>query len=135
MNSRPERGDEPAEGDEGAKGDAYKQLAIVERYERFVDYLYPVLQNCPRRHGIARDCVLRAMFAQVELFINAGKSRQVSRLYSADANLALLRFWLRFLAAPSRKIITPNQHRVAASHLAEVGKMLGAWIGSKKRGG
>lgn len=111
------------------------QLRIVERYEQFIDYLYPILQNCPRKHGIARDTALTAMFAQVDLFIVAGKSRQASELYSADANLALLRFWLRFLASPSRKIITPNQHRVASTHLAEVGKMIGAWLKSAKSGG
>lgn len=110
----------------------HQQLAIVEKYERFIEYIYPILQNCPRRHGIARDAVLRAMFDQVDLFIVAGKSRQASRLYSADANLALLRFWLRFMASPARKIITPKQHQVAQVHLAEVGAMLGAWIKSVK---
>ena len=75
------------------------------------------------------------MFDQVDMFIVAGKSRQVSRLYSADANLALLRFWLRFMAAPSRKIITPKQHQVAQAHLAEVGAMLGGWLKSMKGGG
>lgn len=114
---------------------SYQQLAIVEKYERFIEYMYPILQNCPRKHGIARDAVLSAMFAQVDLFIAAGKSKQASRLYSADANLALLRFWLRFLASPARKIITPNQHRTALGHLAEVGRMTGGWIKSAKGGG
>lgn len=108
------------------------QLAIVEKYERFIEYVYPILQNTPRKHGIARDKMLHATFDQVDLFILTGKSNQASRLYSADANLALLRFWLRFLASPSRKIITPNQHRVAQVHLAEVGKMLGAWVKTMK---
>lgn len=137
MSSRPERGGVPDEKTEMFVDEtsSFRQLAIVEKYERFVEYLYPVLQNCPRRHGIARDAVLKAMFEQVDLFIIAGKSKQASRLYSADANLALLRFWLRFLASPARKIITPNQHRVAAEQLAEVGRMLGAWIKSAKGGG
>jgi len=110
----------------------HAQMAIVERYERFIEYVYPILQNCPRKHGVARDKVLNAMFDQVDLFIIAGKSGQASRLYSADANLALLRFWLRFLASPARKIMTPNQHRVALAHLAEVGGMIGSWIRSAK---
>lgn len=113
----------------------HEALAIVEKYEGFVDYMYPILQNVPRKHGVARDLVLQAMFAQVEMFICAGKSRQPSRLYSADANLALLRYWLRFLASPKRKLITPQQHRVAAVLLAEVGRLLGAWIKAMKGGG
>jgi hypothetical protein len=64
----------------------------------------------------------------VELFISAGKSKQSSRLYSADANLAALRFWLRFMVDPSRRMITPHQHRAASALIAEVGKMLGGWI-------
>jgi len=114
---------------------AYQGLAIVERYEQFINYLYPILQNAPRQHGIARDMVLRSMFEQVELFISAGKSRQPSRLYSADANLAALRFWLRFMVAPGRRMITPHQHRAASALIAEVGKMLGSWIKTVKHGG
>ena len=113
----------------------YEGLAIVEKYEQLVDYLYPILQNIPRKHGVARDTILAAMFGQVELLISAGKSRQASRLYTADANLALLRFWLRFMVHPARKLITPHQHRTAAVKIAEVGKMLGAWIKTVKSGG
>lgn len=113
----------------------YQQLSIIEKYERFVEYIYPVLQNCPRKHGIARDAMLKSVFDQVDLFITAGKSRQASRLYSADANLALLRYWLRFMASSNRKIITPKQHQVAQVHLAEVGAMLGGWIKGMKGGG
>jgi hypothetical protein len=105
-----------------------QQLAIVERYETFLDYVYPILLGIPRKHAILRDAVQRAAFGQVELFVEAGKSRQLSRLYTADAGLGLLRFYLRFLAAPKRELISQNQHKTAAVHLAEVGKMLGAWI-------
>ena len=33
----------------------YEAMAIVEKYECFVEYLYPILQNTPRKHAIARD--------------------------------------------------------------------------------
>ena len=33
----------------------HRQLAIVERYERFVNYMYPILQNAPRKQGVVRD--------------------------------------------------------------------------------
>ncbi len=113
---------------------SYQQLAIVEKYEQFLNYVYPIAQNIPRKHGVVRDLFLHAAFAQVEMFIVAGKSAQRSRLYSADAGLAALRFWLRFLADSRRKIITPAQHRTASIVLSEVGKMLGAWIKSAKSG-
>jgi len=110
-----------------------KQLQIVEKYERFANYLYPVLQNMRRTHGVLRDKVLEAMFLQIELLNRAGKSGQVSKLYEADANLSTLRFYIRFLADPKRKLISQKQSTVSSVHLAEVGKILGAWIRSKKR--
>lgn len=113
----------------------HEQMAIVEKYERVIEFLYPIIQTMPRKHAIARDQILLTLFAQVDLFIIAGKSKQASRLYSADANLALLRYWLRFMAHPSRRFIAPKKQGVALGLIAEVGNMLGTWIKSAKRGG
>lgn len=113
----------------------YEPMAIVERYERVINYLYPILQSAPRKHGVARDEALKALFGQVDLFIQAGKSHQISRLYSADANLGVVRFWLRFMADPGRRIMTHHQHRTASVLLAEVGSMLGGWMRSMKNRG
>ncbi len=115
--------------------ESIKQLAIIEKYEQVANYLYPIFQNIPRKHGVARDLMLKTLFQQIELFTSAGKSSQVSKLYSADANLALLRYWLRFAADIKRKIITPKQHCHAQALIAEVGKLIGAWIKSVKRSG
>lgn len=112
-----------------------RDLAIIEKYEAAVTYLYPILQRCPRRHGNVRDAIIRVLFDQVGLFYQAAKSKQASRLYAADANLATLRFWLRFAAGSDLRILTPHQHAVALRHLAEAGAMLGAWIGQVKGGG
>lgn len=111
---------------------SHRQLAVVERYEAVIDYLYPIIQSCPRKHGVARDMMLTALFGQVDLLIVAGKSGQISRLYAADANLATLRFWLRFAAGSRVRILTPHQHEVALTLLAEVGAMVGAWIKTAK---
>ncbi|MDX8513559.1 diversity-generating retroelement protein Avd [Mesorhizobium captivum] len=110
-------------------------MAIIDRYEDAVNYLYPILQRCPRAHGNVRDAMMAVLFDQVGLFYQAAKSRQPSKLYAADANLATLRFWLRFAANPRLKIISPAQHRTALRHLAEVGAMLGAWIKTAKGNG
>jgi hypothetical protein len=105
-----------------------EQLAIVAKYESFVDYVYPILLGMRRAHYIVRDRALAATFNQIELFNEAGKANTLPRLYAADAGLASLRFYLRFFAAPSRKLISQHQHQVAAIHIAEASKMLGAWI-------
>ena len=114
---------------------ASKGLAIIDRYEETVTYLYPILQRCPRAHRNVRDAMMAVLFDQVGLFYQAAKSRQPSRLYAADANLATLRFWLRFAVNPRLRIITPHQHRIALGHLAEVGAMLGQWIKTARGNG
>ena len=43
----------------------YDQMAIMEQYERVIAYLYPIAQSIPRRHGIARDMFLKALFGHV----------------------------------------------------------------------
>lgn len=109
-------------------------MAIVEKYEQVIAYLYPIAQNIPRRHGVARDLFLRCLLGQPDLFFQAGKSNQVSKIYAADAGLAQLRFWLRFLVGPSLRGITPHQHQVAGCKLAEVGAMVGAWLAKTRKG-
>lgn len=111
---------------------SYEQMAIMEKYETLIAYLYPIAQSMPRKHGVARDMFLSALFKQAELFYEAGKSNQVSKLYIADAGLAHLRFWLRFLENPKIKGVSPNQHRVSLGMLSEIGSMLGSWITRRK---
>jgi len=114
----------------------YDQMFIVEKYEKVISYLYPIAQNIPRKHGVARDMFLDCLLGQVNLFIVAGKSNQVSRLYAADAGLATLRFWLRFLSGIQKPHeMTPHQVETAQVLIAEVGNILGAWIARLNRKG
>lgn len=114
---------------------SYEQMAIVEKYETAIAYLYPVAQNLPRKHGVAREMFLGCLLGQVQLFVEAGKSGQISRLYVADAGLAQLRFWLRFLTSKAVRGMTPHQEQTAQVLLAEVGRLLGGWIAKQKRRG
>ena len=109
-----------------------EQLAIVQKYEVFLNYFYPIAQNIPRKHGVAKLRLLDALLGQPALFIKAGKSGHISKLYEADAGLAQLRYWLRFCSHEDRRIITMRQHQTAEVMIAEVGKILGSWITSKK---
>lgn len=112
-----------------------RQLAIVERFEGFINYMYPIALNIRRTHYVARDRLIAVMFEQVSMFSQAGKSGQVSKLYLADAGLTDLRFMVRFLADANRRLISRHQSEVASIHLAETGKMLGAWIKTKSARG
>lgn len=108
--------------DENASVDA---LAIVEKYEAFVNYVYNVLENCPRQHRVLRDTVLGALFPPIGGLYHAARSRQMSRLHAVDAEFATLRSYLRFLQ--QRRVISLHQQGRALALLAEPGRMLGAW--------
>ena len=110
-----------------------RALAIVERYEGAINYLYPMLLNMSHKHRVLRDEALRTLLAQLGLFHDAAKSGQASGIYLADAGLATIRGFLRLLADPSRKLLSRRQYEVASVHLAEVGAMLGAWIKSAQK--
>jgi len=97
--------------------------------------MYPIALNIRRNHSVARDRLIVAMFEQVSMFSQAGKSGQVSKLYMADAGLSDLRYMMRFLADSKRKLISLHQAEVGSIHLAETGKMLGAWIKTKSAKG
>ena len=109
---------------------SHDQLAIVAKYETFLAYMYPIVQNLPRKHGVAKEMFMRDILGQVELFIVAGRSGQISRIREADAGLTMIRFWMRFLSGPTCNLLTQHQHRTASVMVAEVGKMMGSWIRS-----
>jgi hypothetical protein len=111
---------------------SYDQMAIIEQYEKVIAYLYPIAQSIPRKHGVVRDMFLRALFKQTEMFYEAGKTNQIGKIYIADAGLAGLRFWLRFLVTPKVKGITKHQHETALVLIANVGSMVNSWVIKRK---
>lgn len=113
----------------------YEQLNIVEKYETVIAYLYPIAQNIPRKHGVVKAMFMQCLLEQVKLIVEAGKTGQVSRLYIADAGLSQLRFWLRLLVSKQVRGMTLHQVETAQMLIAEVGRLLGAWIVKQKRRG
>jgi len=111
----------------------FDQMAIVEKYERVISYLYPIAQWIPRKHGVARDMFLQCLMGVPDTLVQAGKSNQVSKLYAADAQLAHLRFWVRFLVLI--KCVTKHQQETSQVLIAEVGAMLGTWLKHRKAQG
>jgi hypothetical protein len=109
-----------------------EQMAIIKKFDIAVNYLYPIMQNAPRAHGVLRNRILDALFEQVDLFIKAGKSNQRSKLYMCDAGLANVRYLIRFATDAKRRLLTRNQHEIALIQIAECGAMLNAWIRKMK---
>jgi len=115
-----------------------EMLKIVERYEDFLNYVYPVTLNIPRQHNALKDRFMDCALEQVELFNQAGKSGQISKLYLADSGLASLRFYLRFMVNPHRKLIKKDSvrrarrkidfYRRTGNHLA-LERFVASWTG------
>lgn len=103
-------------------------MLIVERYERVINYLYPIIQTIPNQHKIAKDLFLENLFSAVGLFYQAGKLNQISKLYQIDSILATVRFWLRFFVNPKIKGLTEHQKQTAETLLGEVGSLLSSWM-------
>jgi hypothetical protein len=43
---------------------SFDQMAVVEKYETVIQYLYPIAQNLPRKHGVVRDMFLQCLLAK-----------------------------------------------------------------------
>jgi len=101
---------------------------MVEKYERVIDYLYPLAQTIPRKHGTFRELFIRQLFLVAEQLNAAIKANQLSRCYVLDGGLGQLRLQLRFMIHHKRKLITEHQLETSQALLGEVGSMLGSWI-------
>jgi len=101
---------------------------MVEKYERVIDYLYPLAQTVPRKHGTFRELFIRQLFLVAEQLNDAIKAKILSRCYVLDGGLGQLRLMLRFMVHHKRKLITEHQQEIAQLLIGEVGAMLGSWI-------
>ena len=107
-------------------------MFIVEKYETFVRYIYPMLVNMSGKHRVLRDKTLKHILGQFLLFNDAGKTNQISRLYLADSGLSSIRDYLRMLSDSNVKLLSKRQYEVATTLLAEVGRLMNGWIGKFK---
>lgn len=108
-------------------------LLVVDKFSSAIDYIYPVIVNISNKHRMVRDELLSALFKQQQLFYDAAKSDQISKLYLADSGLAYIKEILRFLVNKNLKLISVKQYEVSSIRIAETGKILGSWIKSKSR--
>ena len=82
---------------------------MVEKYERVIDYLYPLAQTIPRKHGTFRELLIRQLFQVAEHLNDAIKANTLSRCYVLDGSLGQLRLMLRFMVHHKRKLITEGR--------------------------
>ncbi|HJW89422.1 MAG TPA: diversity-generating retroelement protein Avd [Anaerolineales bacterium] len=102
---------------------------FVRTYELLL-WLIPQVQKFPRTHrfGLA-ERIQRLSLDFQDAIVAAGKSKGEERrnwLRRADILLEQLRIWMRL--SQEFSLITVRQFEHAARLMAEVGRLLGAWI-------
>lgn len=98
---------------------SYEQMAIVEKHETVIAYLYPIAQNIGRRHGVAK-----AMFIECLL-------EQVSPI-SRGINFLGFRIWPRHKLLRKQSVVGARRKIVRCQNHADDGALnqfIAAWRG------
>ena len=66
----------------------YEQMNIVEKYETVIAYLYPIAQNIPRKHGVAKAMFIECLRKRSVV----GAKRKIKRYLTANDHESLDRF-------------------------------------------
>lgn len=103
---------------------------IFTRTYDFLQWLIPRILKFPRIHrfGLGERIQNLALDFQ-DTLVAAGKCKGESRienLRKADIQLEQLRIWMRF--SHDNGLITLSQYEHAARLIAEIGRLLGAWL-------
>lgn len=107
-----------------------KESPLFTRTYDLLMWLIPQVQKFPRAHrfGLAERIQRLALDFQ-DTLIAAGKSQgevRMNSLQEADIHLEQLRFWVRF--SRDSQLITIGQYEHVIRMMAEVGRLLGAWM-------
>jgi len=102
---------------------------FVRTYD-FLSWLVPQVLKFPRIHrfGLGERIQHLALDFQ-DTLVAAGKSsgpQRAEKLCQADIQLEQIRIWMRF--ARDNGLFTINQYEHAARLIAEIGRLLGAWL-------
>lgn len=102
---------------------------FVRTYD-FLLWFIPQVQKFPRIYRFTlSERVQRLALDFQDTIIAAGKSNSIQRknhLQSADIQLEQLRIWIRF--ARDNNLLTVRQYEHSARLIAEIGRLLGAWL-------
>lgn len=108
-----------------------EELIIIQKFDDFIQYIYPKVQNIDRTHGYVKQKFINLLFDEIECLYKAVKTTQISKLYEADSNLAAIRYYLRFFSHKDRKLLSLQQAEHSGRLIAEVGKIMNSMINKK----
>jgi hypothetical protein len=109
-------------------------LKVKQKTEDMIKYGYIALRQFPKseKFTLALD-IKRTMFAMLEQIIRANRARDKREaLYGIDTELEILRTQVRL--AMELQFLPFGKYEVWSGHLAELGRMIGGWLKSLKKG-
>ena len=125
-------------------------LVIMERYDDFLKYIYPKIQQIPKNHGIVKAKMMNLVLDTPDFIYRAIKSNQIGKMYELDAHLASIRHMMRYLAnnynvvykldennkkirKKGKYLLDNKGHSVSSILLSHVGKIVGKMIKDKQK--
>ena len=111
-----------------------ENLKIKQKTEDMIKYGYIALRQFPKseKFSLAQD-IKHTMFSLLEQIIRTNRSRdKQAALYAIDTELEILRTQMRL--AMDLQFLPFGKYETWSNHLAEIGRMLGGWIKSLKKG-
>jgi len=103
-----------------------EHLLLAAKFEKFHNYIYPILQNIPRKHGMHRNLMIQLVDEFVAAIFEAAEANQPSKVKSLSGKLSNIRYKLRFTRRFNMNF-SIHQLEVSQSLLSEVGKIIGSW--------
>lgn len=111
-----------------------ENLKIRQKTEDMIEYGYKALAQFPKseKFSSAQD-IKRSMLSLLEQIIRTNRSyNKQAMLYNIDTELEVLRSQIRL--AMKLGHLSFGKYEVWSKQLAEIGRMLGGWINSVKKG-
>lgn len=111
-----------------------QELKIAQKWEDMTQYAYIMLRNIPKSERFTLGAEIRVMlWAGVRLIVKANYSmNKLPLLMETDVTIKILQAMIR--TGHGLKIIDNKKYEIISAHLVEIGKMLGGWIKSQKKG-
>jgi len=111
-----------------------ENLKIKQKVEDMIEYGHVALRQFPKseKFALGQD-IKRSMTKLLEMVIRTNRTYDKrTMIYNVDTELEILRTYVRL--AMKLEVLTFARYETWSQHLAEIGRMLGGWLKSLKKG-
>jgi hypothetical protein len=112
-----------------------EEMIVLSRVYDLLEWLLPKGEGFPRiyRHTLTQRLMDAALDLQEGLFLAQSRSGAARRAALADCDATLNRLRLYLRLAHHWRWLSDGQYRHVSGMVAEIGRLLGGWIRSRKQ--